>query len=130
MFSALPPLSTRQFEAVDARSLVPVVAWQPPNPVMLSCWLHQTSQDLQHVLERFAAECEAAWDENQHLQIRGHGSLRKRGLKRSSSSGGWWKRVFSSSISGKDGASPGLTGGIGAGPSSGGVQVSRGLVHE
>ncbi|KAI3355396.1 hypothetical protein L3Q82_018240 [Scortum barcoo] len=28
--------------------------------MMLSCWLHQSSQDLQHVLERFAAECEAA----------------------------------------------------------------------
>ncbi|KAI3355820.1 hypothetical protein L3Q82_004382 [Scortum barcoo] len=27
--------------------------------MMLSCWLH-SSQDLQHVLERFAAECEAA----------------------------------------------------------------------
>ncbi|KAI3363966.1 hypothetical protein L3Q82_001544 [Scortum barcoo] len=27
--------------------------------MMLSCWLHQ-GQDLQHVLERFAAECEAA----------------------------------------------------------------------
>ncbi|KAI3376929.1 hypothetical protein L3Q82_000020 [Scortum barcoo] len=24
------------------------------------------------VLERFAAECEAGWDENQHLQIQGH----------------------------------------------------------
>ncbi|KAI3354198.1 hypothetical protein L3Q82_018737 [Scortum barcoo] len=33
-----------------------------------------SGQDLQHVLERFAAECEARWDENQHLQIRGHGS--------------------------------------------------------
>ncbi|KAI3356491.1 hypothetical protein L3Q82_017697 [Scortum barcoo] len=33
MFS-LPPLSTRQFEVVDARSLVPVVAWQSPNPVV------------------------------------------------------------------------------------------------
>ncbi|KAI3377919.1 hypothetical protein L3Q82_009049 [Scortum barcoo] len=41
--------------------------------------LASSSQDLQHVLGRFAAECEAGWDENQHLQIRGHGSLdRKR----------------------------------------------------
>ncbi|KAI3358272.1 hypothetical protein L3Q82_003269 [Scortum barcoo] len=31
----------------------------PLSPMMLSCWLH-SSQDLQHVLERFAAECEAA----------------------------------------------------------------------
>ncbi|KAI3359498.1 hypothetical protein L3Q82_013894 [Scortum barcoo] len=29
---SLPPLSTRQFEVVDARSLVPVVAWQSPEP--------------------------------------------------------------------------------------------------
>ncbi|KAI3361882.1 hypothetical protein L3Q82_002204 [Scortum barcoo] len=38
-----------------------------------------SGQDLQHVLERFAAECEAGWDENQHLQIRGHGSRPEKG---------------------------------------------------
>ncbi|KAI3351307.1 hypothetical protein L3Q82_005853 [Scortum barcoo] len=34
-------------------------AWFALPAMMLSCWLH-SSQDLQHVLERFAAECEAA----------------------------------------------------------------------
>ncbi|KAI3358313.1 hypothetical protein L3Q82_014754, partial [Scortum barcoo] len=67
--------------------------------------LASSSQDLQrHVLERFAAECEGGWDENQHLQIRGHGSRPEKGGV--PSPGGW------------------------RGPaSSGGVQVSRGLVH-
>ncbi|KAI3365261.1 hypothetical protein L3Q82_010354 [Scortum barcoo] len=41
--------------------------------------LASSSQDLQHVLERFAAECEAAGMENQHLQIRGHGSRPEKG---------------------------------------------------
>ncbi|KAI3351780.1 hypothetical protein L3Q82_020613 [Scortum barcoo] len=34
----------------------------------------RSCQDLQHVLEQFAAECEAAGMRIQHLQIRGHGS--------------------------------------------------------
>ncbi|KAI3356692.1 hypothetical protein L3Q82_003377 [Scortum barcoo] len=67
--------------------------------------LASSSQDLQHVLGWFAAECEGGWDENQHLQIRGHGSRPEKGGV--PSPGGW------------------------RGPaSSGGVQVSRGLVHE
>ncbi|KAI3370787.1 hypothetical protein L3Q82_007322 [Scortum barcoo] len=50
--------------------------------------LASLNQDLQHVLGRFAAVCEGSWDENQHLQVRGHGSrLEKGGLP----SPGWWR---------------------------------------
>ncbi|KAI3352033.1 hypothetical protein L3Q82_020845 [Scortum barcoo] len=35
--------------------------------------LASSNQDLQHLLEWFAAECEGGWDENQHLQVRVHG---------------------------------------------------------
>ncbi|KAI3356607.1 hypothetical protein L3Q82_017808 [Scortum barcoo] len=63
--------------------------------------LASSSQDLQHVLEQFAAECEAGWDENQHLQIRGHGSRPEKG---GVPSPGWVERSClkwrSSSISG------------------------------
>ncbi|KAI3358076.1 hypothetical protein L3Q82_003087 [Scortum barcoo] len=47
-----------------------------------------SGQDLQHVLERFAAECEAAGMRNQHLQIRGHGSRPEKGGSMPSP-GGW-----------------------------------------
>ncbi|KAI3352078.1 hypothetical protein L3Q82_020894 [Scortum barcoo] len=42
-------------------------------------WFAALPADLQHVLERFAAECEAAGMRNQHLQIRGHGSRPEKG---------------------------------------------------
>ncbi|KAI3364615.1 hypothetical protein L3Q82_011394 [Scortum barcoo] len=46
--------------SVSVRPVSPVAgAWFALPAMMLSCWLH-SSQDLQHVLERFAAECEAA----------------------------------------------------------------------
>ncbi|KAI3356590.1 hypothetical protein L3Q82_017791 [Scortum barcoo] len=73
--------------------------------MMLSCWLH-SSQDLQHVLERFAAECEAAG-----MRIstsKSEAMVLFRPEKGGVPSPGEWR-----------------------GPaSSGGVQVSRGLVHE
>ncbi|KAI3353034.1 hypothetical protein L3Q82_019606 [Scortum barcoo] len=72
--------------------------------MMLSCWLH-SSQDLQHVLERFAAECEAA------------------GMRISTSKSEAMvldrKRVVCPLRVRWRGPA-----------SSGGVQVSRGLVHE
>ncbi|KAI3358019.1 hypothetical protein L3Q82_003043 [Scortum barcoo] len=57
-----------------SRSLVRIAG----NDVVL---LASSSQDLQHVLlERFAAECEAAGMRiNQHLQIRGHGTRPEKG---------------------------------------------------
>ncbi|KAI3377038.1 hypothetical protein L3Q82_000257 [Scortum barcoo] len=67
--------------------------------------LASSGQDLQHVLERFAAECEAAGMRISTSKCRGHGSRPEKGGV--PSPGGW------------------------RGPaSSGGVQVSRGLVHE
>ncbi|KAI3353617.1 hypothetical protein L3Q82_004820 [Scortum barcoo] len=65
------------------------------------------SQDLQHVLERFAAECEAAGMRISTSKSEAMVLDRKR-VVCMPSPGGWWR-----------------------GPaSSGGVQVSRGLVHE
>ncbi|KAI3368501.1 hypothetical protein L3Q82_025391 [Scortum barcoo] len=77
--------------------------------MMLSCWLHQHQPGPSaHVLERFAAECEAAGMRISTSKLRGLGSRPKRkGWHACPSPGGW------------------------RGPaSSGGVQVSRGLVHE
>ncbi|KAI3376582.1 hypothetical protein L3Q82_016462 [Scortum barcoo] len=64
--------------------------------------LASSSQDLQHVLERFAAECEAAGMRISTLQIRGHGGTRPE--KGGMPSPGEWRapalKWRSSSISG------------------------------
>ncbi|KAI3364040.1 hypothetical protein L3Q82_010869 [Scortum barcoo] len=59
--------------------------WEPQDFISAFCaddvvLMASSGQDLQHVLERFAAECESGWDENQHLQIRdSHGSRPEKG---------------------------------------------------
>ncbi|KAI3372277.1 hypothetical protein L3Q82_022782 [Scortum barcoo] len=78
-----------------------------PLVMMLSCWLHQ-GQDLQRVLERFAAECEVA------------------GMRISTSKS---EAMVLDDRKRVDVPCP-LLGGWRGPASSGGVQVSRGLVHE
>ncbi|KAI3366525.1 hypothetical protein L3Q82_000656 [Scortum barcoo] len=58
--------------------------------MMLSCWLHQ-ARDLQHVLERFAAECEVA---GRRIKSEAMDLNRKKGGLLASP--GWWRDPASS----------------------------------